>query len=108
MSWQSANDPAAGDASACDAIEAIIVPRTRDLGNFSVTRALPSSQRRMVGPFIFSIKCALPSSPLAPGWMFGLIRISACPPSHTCSKVKLCILTRWEPAFLFVPAKLTG
>ena len=53
MSWQSANDPAAGDASACDVIEAIIVSRTRDLGNFSVRPALPLSQRRMVGPFIF-------------------------------------------------------
>jgi redox-sensitive bicupin YhaK (pirin superfamily) len=53
MSWQPANDPAGEDASACNAIETIIVPRTRDLGNFSVRRALPSSQRRMVGPFIF-------------------------------------------------------
>jgi redox-sensitive bicupin YhaK (pirin superfamily) len=30
-----------------------IVPRARDLGGFEVQRVLPSSRRRMVGPFIF-------------------------------------------------------
>ncbi len=36
------------------AVDAVIVPRTRDLGgNFEVRRALPSVQRRMVGPFVF-------------------------------------------------------
>jgi hypothetical protein len=34
----------------CDAIEMVIVPRERDLGGFSVRRALPSKQRQMVGP----------------------------------------------------------
>ncbi len=53
MSFFPGKDPAAGDAYACDAIERVIVPRTSDLGGFSVRRALPSSQRRMVGPFIF-------------------------------------------------------
>jgi redox-sensitive bicupin YhaK (pirin superfamily) len=34
--------------------ETIIVPRRRDLGNgFMVSRALPSAQRRAVGPFVF-------------------------------------------------------
>src|SRR6266849_8893015 len=34
--------------------EAIIVPRTRDLGDgFEVRRVLPSAQRRTVGPFVF-------------------------------------------------------
>lgn len=46
-------DPAAGDKFACDAIAQVIVPRTGDLGGFQVRRALPSKQRRMVGPFIF-------------------------------------------------------
>ena len=37
-----------------DALEAVIVPRTRDLGDgFEVRRALPAAQRRMVGPFVF-------------------------------------------------------
>jgi redox-sensitive bicupin YhaK (pirin superfamily) len=36
------------------AIELIVVPRTHDLGdNFEVRRALPTRQRRMVGPFVF-------------------------------------------------------
>jgi redox-sensitive bicupin YhaK (pirin superfamily) len=53
MSWQPAADPKPGDTFTCDAIETVIVPRTRDLGGFEVRRALPSAQRRMVGPFIF-------------------------------------------------------
>jgi redox-sensitive bicupin YhaK (pirin superfamily) len=53
MSFFPGKDPAAGDAYACDAIERVIIPRTSDLGGFSVRRALPSSQHRMVGPFIF-------------------------------------------------------
>jgi redox-sensitive bicupin YhaK (pirin superfamily) len=46
-------DPAPGDKPACDAIDQIIVPRSVDLGGFSVRRALPHTRRRMVGPFIF-------------------------------------------------------
>ncbi len=35
-------------------IEAIVVPRTADLGDgFTVRRVLPSAQRRAVGPFVF-------------------------------------------------------
>ncbi|MBL8707763.1 MAG: pirin family protein [Rhodospirillaceae bacterium] len=34
-------------------IEHIIVPRTRDIGDFSVMRVLPAAARRMVGPFVF-------------------------------------------------------
>jgi redox-sensitive bicupin YhaK (pirin superfamily) len=41
-------------AAAAGRLEPIIVPRTSDLGGgFEVRRALPSRQRRMVGPFIF-------------------------------------------------------
>jgi redox-sensitive bicupin YhaK (pirin superfamily) len=53
MSWQPANDPKPGDKLACDAIDIVIVPRARDLGSFTVRRALPSRQRQMIGPFIF-------------------------------------------------------
>jgi redox-sensitive bicupin YhaK (pirin superfamily) len=31
----------------------VIVPRSHDIGGFEVRRALPSAQKRMVGPFIF-------------------------------------------------------
>ena len=53
MSWQPSNDPVAGDARSCDAIEHVIVPRARDLGGFQVRRALPAAEKQMVGPFIF-------------------------------------------------------
>ncbi len=36
------------------AIEAMVIPRSRDLGDrFEVRRALPTTERRMVGPFVF-------------------------------------------------------
>lgn len=36
------------------AVEVLVVPRTHDLGEgFTVRRALPSRERRMVGPFVF-------------------------------------------------------
>lgn len=35
------------------AVENIVVPRSSDIGNFEVRRALPSAQRRTVGPFVF-------------------------------------------------------
>jgi redox-sensitive bicupin YhaK (pirin superfamily) len=54
MSWLPSNDPALGDAKSCDALELVIVPRIRDLGDgFAVRRALPHGRRQMVGPFIF-------------------------------------------------------
>ncbi|KQP56326.1 pirin family protein [Methylobacterium sp. Leaf108] len=53
MSWHSAEDPIPGDHFTCDAIKTLIVPRSRDLGSFAVRRALPSTECRMVGPFIF-------------------------------------------------------
>lgn len=41
-------------SSELEAVESIILPPVRDLGDgFSVRRALPSAHRRMVGPFIF-------------------------------------------------------
>ncbi|WP_438749792.1 pirin family protein [Pararhizobium sp. O133] len=53
MSFFPGNDPEAGDAPACDAIEHLIIPRTSDIGNLQVRRALPTAKRRLVGPFIF-------------------------------------------------------
>jgi redox-sensitive bicupin YhaK (pirin superfamily) len=53
MSFFPSKDPAAGDASAADAIDLVIIPRSVDVGHFQVRRALPHSRRRMVGPFIF-------------------------------------------------------
>ncbi len=54
MSFFPGNDPSPGDKFQCDALKAVIVPRTADLGEgFTVRRALPSAQSRMVGPFVF-------------------------------------------------------
>lgn len=53
MSWNPSLDPVIPEGAAVDAIETVIVPRARDLGGFEVRRALPSSKRQMVGPFIF-------------------------------------------------------
>ena len=53
MSWLNDFDPVAGDNKSCDALDLVIVPRVRDLGGFSVRRALPHGRRQMVGPFIF-------------------------------------------------------
>jgi redox-sensitive bicupin YhaK (pirin superfamily) len=41
------------EAMPLPAVEAVIVPRTSDIGGLEVRRALPSAQRRMVGPFVF-------------------------------------------------------
>ncbi len=54
MTWLPDYDPIAGDAQSCDALDLVVVPRTRDLGGgFPVRRALPHGKRQMVGPFIF-------------------------------------------------------
>jgi hypothetical protein len=54
MSHLTADDPVPGDARSCEAIEQVIVPAMKDLGDgFNVRRALPSIGRRMIGPFIF-------------------------------------------------------
>lgn len=34
-------------------VSAVIIPRTRDIGDFEVRRALPASELRAIGPFIF-------------------------------------------------------
>lgn len=49
MSWNPSQHPEA----TLENIETMIVPRARDLGGFEVRRALPSVERKMVGPFVF-------------------------------------------------------
>ncbi len=53
MSFFPGQDPVAGDAFSCDALEQLIIPRSSDIGGFAVRRALPTARRRLVGPFIF-------------------------------------------------------
>ncbi len=37
MSWMPDNDPVLGDPQSCDALDLVIVPRTRDLGGTATT-----------------------------------------------------------------------
>lgn len=53
MSYFECSDPIPGEPETVDAIDTIIIPRTRDLGGLDVRRVLPSTERQMVGPFIF-------------------------------------------------------
>ncbi len=53
MSWNPNLESMCPDVTSMDAIETVIVPRSRDLGSFTVRRALPAPERQMVGPFIF-------------------------------------------------------
>jgi redox-sensitive bicupin YhaK (pirin superfamily) len=53
MSWQAANEATGASPGDCPPVETVIVPRSRDLGGFDVRRALPSTRRKMIGPFIF-------------------------------------------------------
>jgi redox-sensitive bicupin YhaK (pirin superfamily) len=56
MSWVPSADPVLGDKRSCDALELVVVPRVRDLGNgFAVRRAMPNEKRQM-------------------GWSFHLLR----------------------------------
>lgn len=52
MSWLPCVDPES-DLDCPESVEMVIVPRTGDIGNFEVRRALPFRKKRMVGPFIF-------------------------------------------------------
>jgi redox-sensitive bicupin YhaK (pirin superfamily) len=53
MSFFPGKDPVSGDAFACEALELVLVPRSVDLDDFAVRRALPHTKRRTVGPFVF-------------------------------------------------------
>lgn len=51
MSHHEAESPTCTDSE--DVVELVVQPRAKDLGGFTVRRVLPSSERKMVGPFIF-------------------------------------------------------
>jgi redox-sensitive bicupin YhaK (pirin superfamily) len=53
MSWASAEDATCREAPECRLLELVLEPRPRDIGAFEVRRALPTRQRRAVGPFVF-------------------------------------------------------
>ena len=45
--------PDCHDCASTPSIELIVEPRPRDLGGFAVRRLLPTTRRRMLGPFVF-------------------------------------------------------
>ena len=53
MSWNPCPEPTLGDRASAYAVETLVVPRAVDLGEMTVRRALPSTKRQMIGPFIF-------------------------------------------------------
>lgn len=54
MSWHECSEAESRFSSAeIDPIQTVVIPRTGDIGNFEVRRALPTKQQRMVGPFVF-------------------------------------------------------
>jgi redox-sensitive bicupin YhaK (pirin superfamily) len=53
MSYFDCPQPSAALAESEAGVAQVIVPRTADLGGFEVARALPSRERRTVGPFVF-------------------------------------------------------
>ncbi|UFN50143.1 pirin family protein [Roseomonas sp. OT10] len=53
MSWLPCDPPVEHDTPPEPSVQAVIAPRTSDLGGFEVRRVLPSVKRRMVGPFLF-------------------------------------------------------
>lgn len=53
MSWNPELDSQYPTGNDVDNIETLIIPKIHDLGGFQIKRALPSTQRKMVGPFVF-------------------------------------------------------
>lgn len=94
MSWMPDKDPVLGDKRSCDALELIVVPRVRDLGDgFSVRRALPHSQRQMVGPFIFFDQMGPVQLVAGREWTCVRIRTLGWRPSPIYSTDVSCIAT---------------
>jgi redox-sensitive bicupin YhaK (pirin superfamily) len=53
MSWLPTEEPRCTTDESVSSIETVIAAKPRDIGGFAVRRLLPSSRRRMVGPFVF-------------------------------------------------------
>jgi len=101
MSWVPSADPILGDKRSCDALELVIVPRVRDLGNgFAVRRAMPNEKRQMVGPFIFFDQMGPVQLLAGQAWTCAHIPTLALRPSPISSMGVSCIAiakgTHWR------------
>jgi redox-sensitive bicupin YhaK (pirin superfamily) len=53
VSFEEAPSPDCKECASTPSIELVVEPRSRDIGGFAVRRVLPSTRRRMIGPFVF-------------------------------------------------------
>lgn len=53
MSWQPAVEADCAQTESCAPVAVVITPKAKDIGGFEVRRALPSIERRSIGPFVF-------------------------------------------------------
>ena len=53
MSWQPAAEADCAQTESCTPVAVVITPKAKDIGGFEVRRALPSIERRSIGPFVF-------------------------------------------------------
>ena len=53
MSWQPAAEADCAQTESCAPVAVVITPKAKDIGGFEVRRALPSIERRSIGPFVF-------------------------------------------------------
>lgn len=53
MSWAEADEPRCEATADLSPVELAVHPKPKDIGDFEVRRALPSRERRSVGPFVF-------------------------------------------------------
>ena len=83
MSWMPSADPMLGDKRSCDALELVVVPRVRDLGNgFAVRRAMPNDNRQLVGPLIFFDQMGPVQFLAGQAWMLGAFQAQLMRFSH--------------------------
>ena len=94
--------------SASDVIELLIEPVIKDLGEFTVRRALPDERRQRVGPFIFFDHMGPAQFPPDSGVNVRAHPHIALQRSPICLKVKSCIATVSATFRRFVLVLSTG
>ncbi len=90
------------------AIEHLLKPHVRDLGDFTVRRLLPAAATQTVGPFIFFDHMGPVQLPPAPALTCARIHISGWPRSPTCSRARSSTATAWAATRRSARATSTG
>ena len=106
MSWMPSADPILGDKRSCDALELVVVPRVRDLGDgFAVRRAMPNEKGQLVGPFIFFDQMGRCNFLPDMAWMCARTRTLALQLSPISLMDELCIATAREMRWRLHPVR---